>query len=295
MSPCTPNCHCQGLPVNQAHLHFHQSEGNRGYGEKIETGMWRRQASNASQKVQRPYQLILCLSSHSCWASFMKLCPHQMTAFLQTTVYTDCAMITSEVIHYPSSSSAQFSLSVISDSLWPHGLQHARLPCLSPTPGVYSNSCPWSQWCNPTISSSVVPFSSCFQSFPASGSFQKSQFFSSGGQSIGVSASASVLQMNIQFSSVSQSCLTLCDSMNCSTPGLPVHHQLPESTQTHVHWVGDPIQPSHPLSSPSPPAQNPSPHQGLLQWLISSHEVAKVLEFQLQQQSFQWTPRTDLL
>ena len=95
-------------------------------------------------------------------------------------------------------SSVQFSHSVVSDSLWPHGLQHARLPCLSPTPGVYSNSCPLSQWCHPTISSSVVPFSSCPQSFPASGSFPTSQFFASGGQSIGVSASASVLPMNTQ-------------------------------------------------------------------------------------------------
>ena len=84
-----------------------------------------------------------------------------------------------------------------------------------------------------------------------------------------------------QFSSVAQSCLTLCDPMNCSTPGLPVHHQLPEFTQTHVHWVSDAIQPSHPLSSPSPPAPNPSQHQGLFQWINSSHEVAKVLEFQL--------------
>ena len=79
-----------------------------------------------------------------------------------------------------------------------HGLQHARPPCPSPTPGVYSNSCPWSRWCHPTISSSVVPFSSCLQSFPASRSFPMSQFFASGSQSIGVSASASVLQMNIQ-------------------------------------------------------------------------------------------------
>ena len=79
------------------------------------------------------------------------------------------------------------------------------------------------------------------------------------------------------------------------TPGLPVHHQLPESTQTHGHWVGDAIQPSHPLSSPSPPALNLSQHQGLFQWVSSSHQVAKVLEFQLQHQSFQWTPRTDLL
>ena len=83
--------------------------------------------------------------------------------------------------------------------------------------------------------------------------------------------------------------------MNLSMPGLPVHHQLPEFTQTHVHWVGDAIQPSHPLSSPSPPAPNPSQHQSLFQWVNSSHQVAKALEFQLQYQSFQWTPRTDLL
>ena len=83
--------------------------------------------------------------------------------------------------------------------------------------------------------------------------------------------------------------------MNHSTPGLPVHHQLPESTQTHVHWVGDAIQPSHPLLSPSPPAPNPSQHQGLFKWVNTSHEVAKVLEFQLQHQSFQWTARTYLL
>ena len=93
--------------------------------------------------------------------------------------------------------------------------------------------------------------------------------------------------------SVTQLCLTLC-CMNCSTPGLPVHHQLQESTQTLVHWVGDAIQPSHPLSFPSPPTLNLSQHQDLFKWVSSSHEVAKVLEFQLQQ-SFQWTPRTDLL
>ena len=97
------------------------------------------------------------------------------------------------------------------------------------------------------------------------------------------------------FSSVAQSCLTLCDPMNRSTPGLPVHHQLPEFTQTHVHRACDGIQPSHPLSSPSPPSLNLSQHQGLFKWVSSSHQVAKVLEFQLQHQSFQWTPRTDLL
>ena len=86
---------------------------------------------------------------------------------------------------------------------------------------------------------------------------------------------------SVQFSSVAQSCPTLCDPMNHSTPGLPVHHQLPEFTQTHVHRVRDAIQPSHPLSSPSPPAPNPSQHQSLFQWVNSSHEVAKVLEFQL--------------
>ena len=92
----------------------------------------------------------------------------------------------------------QFSRSVVSDSLRPHEPQHAMPPCISPTPRMYSNSCPLSRWCHPTISSSVVPFSSCPQSFPASGSFQMSQFFASGGQSIGVSASKSVLPMNNQ-------------------------------------------------------------------------------------------------
>ena len=86
----------------------------------------------------------------------------------------------------------------MSDSLQPHGLQHVRSPCPSPTPGVYSNSCPLSWWCHPTISSNVIPFSSCLQSFPASGSFHTSQFFASGGQSTGVSASALVLPVNIQ-------------------------------------------------------------------------------------------------
>ena len=183
----------------------------------------------------------------------------------------------------------------MSDFLQPHRLQHTRFPCLSLSSGVCSNSC---QWCHPTNSSSVTPFSSCLQSFPASGSFPMSQLFTSGGQSTGISALASVLSMNIQgwfpleltglislqskglsrvfsnttvqkhqffgaseffsFSLVTQSCPTLCDPMNRSTPGLPVHHQLPEFTQTHVHRVSDAIQPSHPLSSPSPPAPNPS-------------------------------------
>ena len=149
--------------------------------------------------------------------------------------------------------SVQFSCSVVSDSLRPHGAQHAGPPCPSPTPRVYPNSCALSRWCHPAISSPVVPFSSCPQSFPAS----------------------------VQFSSVTQLCPTLCDPMKHSTPGLPVHHQLPEFTQAHVHHVGDAIQPSHPLLSPSPTAPNPSQHQSLFQWVNSSHEVAKVLEFQL--------------
>ena len=99
----------------------------------------------------------------------------------------------------------------------------------------------------------------------------------------------------VQFSSVSQSCPTLCNPMNYSMPGLPVHHQLLEFTQTNVHLVCDAIQPSHILSSPSPPALNLSQHKGLFKWVSSLYQVAKVLEFQLQHQSFQWTPRTDFL
>ena len=100
--------------------------------------------------------------------------------------------------------------------------------------------------------------------------------------------------MEHTFSSVTQSCLSRCDSIDCSMPGFPVHHQLPELAQTHVHWVGDAIQPSHPLSSPSP-AFNLSQHQGLFQWVSSLHQVAKVLEFQLQRHSFQWILGTDFL
>ena len=102
-----------------------------------------------------------------------------------------------------------------------------------------------------------------------------------------ISLSDFSLFSSVQFSSVTHSCPTLCYPMNCSMPGLPVHHQLLEFTQTHVHQVNDAFQPFHPLSSPSPPAFNLSQHQGLLQRVSSSHQAAKVLEFQLQQQSFQ--------
>ena len=102
--------------------------------------------------------------------------------------------------------------------------------------------------------------------------------------------------LSVQFSSVqSLSRVWLCDPMNHITPGLPVHHQLPEFTQTHVHWVSDAIQPSYPLLSHSPSVLNLSQHQGLFQWVRSSHQLARVLEFQLRHQSFKWTPRTDLL
>ena len=143
--------------------------------------------------------------------------------------------------------SVQFSYSVVSNSLWPRGLQHARPPCLSSTSGVYSNSCPLSQWCHPTISSFVVSFSSCLHSFPASGSFQMSQFFTSGGQSTGVSASASVLPVNIQdwFPLGWTSWISLQSkglSRVFSNTTVQKHHffsaQLSLSSNSHIHtWL----------------------------------------------------------
>ena len=104
-----------------------------------------------------------------------------------------------------------------------------------------------------------------------------------------------LITWSVQFNSVVQSCPILYDLMDCSMPGLPVHHQLPELTQTHVHCIGDANRPSHPLSSPSPPTFNLSQLLGLFKWVSSSHQVAKVLEFQLQRQSFQWIFRTNFL
>ena len=133
--------------------------------------------------------------------------------------------------------------------LRPHGLQHTRLPCPSPAPGAYSNSCPSSQWCHPTISSSIVPFSSCLQSFPASGSFPATQFFSSGGQSIGVSASASVLAMNIQdwfpleYRLVGSPCSPRDSQESSPTPQFRSIYSLvfsflygPNLTSVHDYW-----------------------------------------------------------
>ena len=239
----------------------------------------------------------------------------------------------------------------MSSALWLHGLQHAMLLGPSLAPRVCSSSCPLSQWCHPTISSSVIPFFSLPQSFSASGSFPIQQnlqgswslplstVYHIGDDSIGIAilrtlcvksgmnkhaimgilclsfclslrarilsfgerrdrcsigeVRASPCSLLIICSSVSKSCPTLCDNMDCSTPSFLVLHYLPEFAQAHVHWVGDAIQPSHPLSPPSPLALNLSHHQGLFQWVSSSHQVTKVLEPQLQQQSFQWIFRVD--
>ena len=136
-----------------------------------------------------------------------------------------------------------FSCSVVPDSLQPHGLQHARLPCLSPTPGACSNSCPSSQWCHPTISSSVVPFSSCPQSFPASGSFQMSQLVTSGGQTIGVLASTSVLPMNTQDWLVGSPCSPRDSQESSPTPQFKSINSSvlsflysPTLTSIHDYW-----------------------------------------------------------
>ena len=132
------------------------------------------------------------------WSFSFKICPFSEYSGLISFRMDWLDLLAIQGIHISLLQSDQISRSVVSNSLWPHEPQHARPPCPSPTPGVPPNPCPSSQWCHPTISSSVVPFSSCPQSFPESGSFQMSQLFTSGGQSIGVSALASVLPMNTQ-------------------------------------------------------------------------------------------------
>ena len=130
----------------------------------------------------------------------------------------------------------QFSRSVVSDSLWPHESQHARPPCPSPTPGVHSNSCPLSQWCHPAISSSVIPFSSCPQSLPASGSFPMNQLFAWGGQSIGVSALASVLPENTQdWSPLGWTGWISKQFKRINSSALSFLHS-PTLTSIHDHW-----------------------------------------------------------
>ena len=171
-------------------------------------------------------------------------------------------------------------------------------------PRVCSNPCLLSGWCHPTISSSVASFSSCHRSLwslhcllygPTLTSvhdYWKNHSLDYRDLCWQSDISVFSYDVSVQFS---QSYPTICNPMDCSMPGLPVHHQLPEPAQTHVHQVGDAIKPSHLLSSPSPPAFNLSQHQGLFQWVSSSHHVPKVLELQLEHQSFQWIFRTDFL
>ena len=151
-------------------------------------------------------------------------------------------------ISFPSLLLIQFSRSVMSNPLWPHGLQHGRIPCPSPTPRVYPNPCPSSQWCHPTISSSVGPFSSCLQSFPELGSFQMNRFFTSCSQSIGVSASPSVLPMNIQdwfplWGLIESPCSPGDSQESSPTPQFKSINSLvlsfiysPTLTSIHDHW-----------------------------------------------------------
>ena len=152
-----------------------------------------------------------------CWPATMEILKcFFLLYFINMVLYIDLNLNVKPTFHSWDKlpfSSVQFSRSVVSESLWPNGPQHTRSPCPSPAPRVYSNSCPLSWWCHPTISSSVVPFSARHQSFPASGYFSMSQFFASGGQSIGASASTSVLPMKIQgwFPLV----LTCCVSLQC--------------------------------------------------------------------------------
>ena len=164
-------------------------------------------------------------------------------------------------------SSVQFSRSVVSDSLRSHESQHTRPLCPSPTPGVHSDSHPSSQWCHPAISSSVVLFSSCHQSLAIS---------------LWYMFSRSVTSNSLQPHGLQHTRLP------CPSPTPRTYSNSCPSR----HWC---IQPSHPLSSPSPPGFNLSQHQGLFQWVGSLHQVAKVLEFQLQHQAFQWIFRTDFL
>ena len=151
--------------------------------------LWGRQESNTSWVTETIY--MTCIH-------FLRSCFQFAYNLKRKKKVLPMIMVKIENEYYIKPQSVQFSRSVLSNSLWPHGLQHDRLSYPSPTPGACSNSCPSSRWCHPTISSSVVPFSPCLQFFPASGSFPRSQFFASGGQSIVVSASASVLPMNIQ-------------------------------------------------------------------------------------------------
>ena len=190
-----------------------------------------------------------------------------------------------------------FNHQLVSTYLWPHGLQHAGLPCPSLSPRISSHSSPLSQWCHPTISSSVGPFSSCLQSFPASESLPMSQLFASGGQywsfSFCISNSNEYSELisfrmdwfkhfGVQFSSVQSLSrvwlfVTPCTAAHLASLSITNSWSLLKLMSIESVMTAD------------------SQHQGLFQWVNSSHEVHKVLEFQLHHQSFQWTPRTDFL
>ena len=172
---CNPmNCSTPGLPVHHQLPEFTQTHVHR-VGDAIQVSHLLSSPSTPAPNPSQHQSLFQWVNSS-----------HEVAKVLSSVIFNNAAVFFSQ----------QLSCSVMSDSLWPHGLQHTRLPCPSPTPGACSNSCPSSQWWHPTISSSVIPFSSCLQSFPASGSFQMSHLFALGGQSIGVSAS--VLLINIQ-------------------------------------------------------------------------------------------------
>ena len=206
------------------------------------------------------------------------------------------------------------SHSVVSDSLWPHGLyspwnspgQNTRVGSLSILQGIFLTQGlkPGLPHCRQTLyqlchkgSPRILEWVTYL--FPSGSSRPRNRtrvsciaggFFTSWASR---EACVCMCVYTYQFSSVVQLCLTLFNSMDCSMPGFPVHHQHPEPVQTHAHWVSNANQPSHTLSSPSIPDFNLSQHQGLFRWVSSSHQVAKVLELQLQHQSFQWIFKTD--
>ena len=183
----------------------------------------------------------------------------------------------------------KWSCSVMSDSSRPHGLQPTRLRC------------PWIE-VSYILCTATNMWCSQINTFPPPkkkyrGREKNKTTYPQNSQKFGGDACNHTILgfSSVQLSSVTQLCPTLCNPMNRSMSGLSDHYQLPEFIQTHFHWIDDAIQPSHSLPSPSPPALNLSQHQGLCKWVSSSHQVAKILEFQLQHQCFQWTLSTDLL
>ena len=169
--------------------------------QRLDTTEWLNNNNKSPRRLSKENETetlwILLLLSLFCWGNRGTEKWNNLSRIIQLIIQPSQESNPHGVFFFNQFYSVQFSRSVVSDSLWPRGLQHARLPCPSPTPEACSNSCPSSRWCHPTISASVIPFPSCLQSFPTSGSFPISQFFASSGQSIGVSASASGLPMII--------------------------------------------------------------------------------------------------